>query len=142
MDQHSKADFRAMREGIGLTQQNVADHFGINTRTVKRWEHPDWGDIPEDAWEYLEDMADRHDLIVRDTVEQMLLTAQKTHVGQVAVTYFRDQQQYNESGRDEGPVGFVNAVARDVAAELAALGIDVAFRYPDDGAVRTPGSRC
>lgn len=33
------------------------------------------------------------------------------------------------------------AAARDVAAELAAMDIDVAFRYPDDGAVHTPGSR-
>lgn len=141
MWQASKATFRAMRERLGLTQQDVADAVGVRVLAVKRWEHPDWGEIPEDAWEYLEDMADRHDLIVRDTVEQMLFTAQKTHVGQVAVTYFRYQQQHNECGRDEGPVGFVNAVARDVAAELAALGIDVAFRYPDDGAARTPGSR-
>ena len=30
MDQHSKADFRALREAIGLTQQNLADHFGVS----------------------------------------------------------------------------------------------------------------
>lgn len=141
MDQHSKADFRAMREGIGLTQQNVADHFGINTRTVKRWEHPDWGEIPEDAWEYLEDMAERHDKMVEDMSAAMVACSRESGVTSLTITYYRDQQQYNEHGRDAGPVGFVNSVARDIAAECGRYGLDICFRYPDEGAICTPGSR-
>lgn len=44
-------------------------------------------------------------------------------------------------GRDPGTFSFANSVAREVALRLADEGIEVEFRYPDDGAVRTPGSR-
>ena len=140
MDQHSKADFRALREGIGLTQQNLADHFNVNVRTVKRWEHPDYNDIPENVWDYLEDMADQYDTIVEDMSAAMVAVATKNGIDSLTITYYRNQQQYNECGRDDGPVGFVNAMARDVAAEVGRHGIDVCFRYPDDGAISTPGS--
>lgn len=138
---YSKADFRAMREGVGLTQQDVADAMSVRVVTVKRWERPGFPEPPEDAVMWLGDMADRHETMVRDTVLQMLAVSGRTGVKTVAVTYYRSQDQYDAHGRDEGPCGFANAVARDVAAELTAKGMDVAFRYPDDGAVRTPGSR-
>ena len=35
-----KADFRAQREQLGLTQQDVADALEINIKTVKSWEDP------------------------------------------------------------------------------------------------------
>lgn len=141
MDQHSKADFRALREGIGLTQQNVADMCGVKVNTAKRWERTGWPDPPEDAWDALGEAADRHDELVAFGVAKALDLAASTGVTEVALTYYHDQAQYDAMGRDEGPYGFVNAVARDVAAELTGRGLDVCFRYPDDGAVRTPGSR-
>ena len=141
MDQSSKADFRALREGIGLTQQNVAAMCGVKVNAVKRWERVGWPEPPEDAWEALEDMADRHDEMVAFGVAKALELSASTGAADVVLTYFHDQQQYDALGRDDGPCGFVNAVARDVAAELTAKGMGVAFRYPDDGAVRTPGSR-
>lgn len=141
MNQHSKADFRALRESLGLTQQDVADACDVRVLAIKRWERPDYTDPPQDAWEWLEDMADLHDEMVEDTVNRMFELSSFTGAESVAITYFRDQAQYDACGRDEGPVGFVNAVARDVAAELTARGINVAFRYPDDGAISIPGSR-
>ena len=42
----TKADFRATRETIGLTQGDVAEACGVSLRTVKRWEHPDWPEPP------------------------------------------------------------------------------------------------
>ena len=59
----------------------------------------------------------------------------------VTLTYYRSQEQYDELGRDEGWYGVANANARAVAAELKRYGFSVEFRYPDDGALRTPGSR-
>ena len=59
----------------------------------------------------------------------------------VVMTYFRDQDMYDEFGRDEGPYGVANANARAAAAELERLGLEVEFRYPTEGAMRTPGSR-
>ena len=58
----------------------------------------------------------------------------------VPITYYRDQQMYDKYGRDEGPFGWPNAVARKLAYELGKRGIAYSFRYPDDGAVSTPGS--
>lgn len=133
----TKAGFRAMREALGLTQLDVADACGVRALTVKRWERPGFPEPPEDAVEWLEGMADLHD----DMVGQMVGLALESPADEVRVTYFRDQAQYDASGRDDGPFGFANSVTRDVAAELTAKGMDVAFRYPDDGAVRTPGSR-
>lgn len=133
----TKADFRAMREALGLTQLDVADACGVRALTVKRWERPGFPEPPEDAVEWLEGMADLHD----EMVGQMVGLALASPADEIRITYFRDQAQYDASGRDDGPFGFANAVARDVAAELAREGVDVAFAYPDDGAVSTPGSR-
>lgn len=35
-----KADFRARREMLGLTQQDVADALNANVKTIKNWENP------------------------------------------------------------------------------------------------------
>ena len=34
----SKADFKCLRERVGLSQQDVASALGVNIRSVKRWE--------------------------------------------------------------------------------------------------------
>lgn len=60
----------------------------------------------------------------------------------VSMTYYRDQSQYDALGRDPGTFAFANSVAREVALRLADEGVEVEFRYPDDGAVSAPGSRC
>ena len=137
----TKADFRAIRETIGLTQADVAKALGVSLRTVKRWEHPDWQEPPEDAWAWLMDMHERHDAAVDAMVDRTLTVAGRGDIDVVAITYYRDQSQYDAHGREPGPYGFANAVARDVAAELAREGVSVEFAYPDDGAVSTPGSR-
>lgn len=140
MTHETKADFRALRERLGLTQKNLADAVGVELRTVKRWEHPGWGDIPEDVWAYIERMEDSYYQSVEIAIEKAVSLSDSTGVDSVTLTYYRDQEQYDACGRDDGPVGYVNAMSRDVAAELERCGITVSFRYPDDGAIRTPGS--
>lgn len=136
----TKADFRARRETIGLTQSDVSKALGVSLRTVKRWEHPDWPEPPEDAWEWLMDMYDRHDAAVDAMVDRALVMAGRGDLDVVVITYYRDQSQYDSYGRDEGPYGFVNSIAREVALDLNGEGIETEFRYPDDGAVSAPGS--
>ena len=137
----TKADFRAIRETIGLTQGDVAKALGVALRTVKRWEHPDWQEPPEDACEWLLGMLERHDTLVDAMVDRALAAAGRGDLDVVAITYYREQSQYDALGRDEGPYGFVNSIAREVALDLAVEGIETEFRYPDEGAVSTPGSR-
>lgn len=137
----TKADFRATRETIGLTQGDVAKACGVSLRTVKRWEHPDWQEPPEDAWAWLRDILDRHDAMVDEAVGRALaIAAELGEPETVVITYYRDQAQHDAHGREPGPYGFVNAVSREVALELSGEGLETEFRYPDDGAVQTPGS--
>ena len=137
----SKATFRAMRERLGLTQQDVADAVGVRVLAVKRWERPGFSEPPEDAWEHLEVMVSLMEDMVEFSVGKARELTESTGAVSVVLTYFRDQEQYDASGRDDGPYGFANAISREVGAVLTDEGIEVEFAYPDDGAVRTPGSR-
>lgn len=137
------ADFRALRETIGLTQGDVADACGVSPRTVKRWEHPDWPEPPEDAWDWLLDMHDRHDALVDEAVGRVFsIAGERGKPESAIITYYRDQAQYDACGRDDGPYGFVNSIAREVALDLNGEGIETEFRYPVDDAISTPGSGC
>lgn len=139
----TKADFKALREACGLSQQNVADALGVHLQTIKRWEKPSFPyAVPDDAFGYLDSVAESQ----ANQVNYMLgvVAKQVEQFGKnpvlVPITYYRDQQMYDKYGRDEGPFGWPNAVARKLAYELDKRGISYSFRYPDDGAVSTPGS--
>ncbi len=139
----TKADFKALREACGLSQQNVADALGVHLQTIKRWEKPSFPyAVPDDAFDYLDSVAESQ----ANQVNYMLgvVAQQVEQFGKnpvlVPITYYRDQQMYDTYGRDKGPFGWPNAVARKLAYELAKRGISYLFRYPDDGAVSTPGS--
>lgn len=134
------AEVKALRESVGLSQADLADLTGVTVRSVRRWER----DIepPEDVLELLERYVIRKAKAVEaalETVER--ITEQMGRAPDlVPMTYYRSQAEYDELGRDPGPVGVANANARAVADALMARGVAVEFRYPDEGAVRTPGS--
>lgn len=60
---------------------------------------------------------------------------------QVVLTYYRDQQMYDDHGCDFGRFGQANATARAVAFVLEDIGCNVVFAYPDEGAISAEGSR-
>lgn len=131
----TKAEFKALRESVGLAQIDVAEQLDINIRTVKRWENPNVPYMPiQAAW----DMLDRAKRIqkaqidhARETVENCIDTyGEAPH--EVHITYYRDQAMYDRFGRDEGPFGQANANARAVAYELESWDITVRFDYPDE----------
>lgn len=132
MDDWTPADFRACREGIGLTQIDIAGECHVRVLQVKRWEKGEAA-IPMDAWETLSDWMDRFDSAV-ETAIAVAQTRAAVHgeIGTVELTYYRTQADYDEHGRDKGPFGFVNAVTRKVADELEAMGADIRFVYPED----------
>ena len=129
----TKADFRATRETIGLTQGDVAKACGVSLRTVKRWEHPDWQEPPEDAWAWLLGMLERHDAAVDAMVDEALALVREHGPEVVSITYYREQSQYDACGRESAPYGFVNSIAREVALDLNGEGVETEFRYPDEG---------
>lgn len=139
-----KADFKAQRERLGLSQQDVADALGINIKTLKNWENPKQPRyrISDAAWRYLDSALDAQAQQVayaRSVVENQIEAFGGDPVV-VPITYYRDQATYDRFGRQEGPFGQANANARAIACELQRMGIQVEFRYPDDGAIPTPGS--
>lgn len=141
--ERTKAGFKALRERVGLSQQDVATELEVNVKTVKRWEQPQFPyDAPEDAWELLE-----HALEVQKKQVEYAASVLKEQIDefgkmpdQVTLTYYRDQAMHDRHGRESGSYGQANANARAAAAELERMGANVAFAYPGDGAVRTPGS--
>lgn len=137
----TKAGFKALRDALGLSQQDVADACGVRLTTVKRWERPGFPEPPEDAWEYLGGESERHDDMVEFSISKVHELVDVYGAGfVVSMTYYRDQSQYDALGRDSGTFAFANSVAREVALRLADEGVEVEFRYPDDMAVSTPGS--
>ena len=140
----TKADFRAMREMTGYSQQALADALDVNIRTIKRWEHEaDASQPPADAWELLEAALDTQRQMAAYAVsvarEQEATLGAKPKA--VQLTYFRDQVTFDCYGRDKGYFGIANANARAAAEELIREGYEVEFRYPTDGAISAPGSR-
>lgn len=144
-EERTKADFAALRETVGLTQANLADDLGVNPRSVRRWEQPgqEGYEPPAEAWEVLDRYADLRRQMVDHARETVMQAGERMggQPGQVVLTYYRSQEQYDDLGRDEGWYGVANANARAVASELAHYGVTVCFRYPEEGAIRTPGSR-
>lgn len=144
-EERTKADFAALRETVGLTQANLADDLGVNPRSVRRWEQPgqEGYEPPAEAWEVLDRYADLRRQMVDHARETVMQAGERMggQPGQVVLTYYRSQEQYDDLGRDEGWYGVANANARAVASELAHYGVTACFRYPEEGAIRTPGSR-
>lgn len=133
----TKADFKATRERIGYTQQWVARALDVGIKTVKRWEQPNQPEPPVDAWDWLLGEAERFDDMLWFAVDKAVDGDEDT----IVLTYFRTQEQYDQCGRDEGSYGFANALARAVGVDCRLNGLNVEYRYPDDGAIRTEGSR-
>lgn len=139
-----KADFKAQRERLGLSQQDVADALDVNIKTVKNWENPKQPRyrISDAAWEYLDralDMQEQQVAYARSVVEKRIAELGREPTA-ISITYYRDQATYDRFGREAGPFGQANANARAIACELERMGIQVEFRYPDDGAIPTSGS--
>ena len=134
------AEVKALRESVGLSQADLADLTGVTVRSVRRWERGI--EPPEDVLELLERYVIRKAKAVEAALETVdRVTEQMGRAPDlVPMTYYRNQAEYDELGRDPGPVGVANANARAVADALMARGVAVEFRYPDEGAVRTPGS--
>jgi transcriptional regulator with XRE-family HTH domain len=129
----SKADFRAMREQAGYSQQALADALNVNVRTVKRWEHEnDASEAPKDAWELLGN-AIKTQLKAANYALQVALKQAEAHPAatkKATLTYYRDQAMYDRYGRDKGYFGVANANSRAAASELMREGFMVEFRYP------------
>lgn len=128
----TKANFRAIREIVGLSQSDVARLTGVSTTAVKRWEHPDGPQPPQDAWEELLQWFKNHRTSIRYAVEAAINSQEKTgRMPNVALPYWRSQADYDRAGRDPGIYSVINARCRAVAQELERYGFEVEFIEPE-----------
>ena len=134
----SKAAFRALRETVGLSQQDVADALDVRVLAVKRWEKVGYGEPPAAAQEWLMRMVEAHDGAVANMVALAEVRRDTDGVDEVEMTYYRDQAQYDSMGRADGPYGVANARARAVAETLWRDGFDVRYVYPDEYVAELP----
>lgn len=113
----TKAELRATRERVGLTQAKLAEAVGVQVRSVKRWESPDAPQqAPEDVWLYLGDLLKAQD----EAVDAALEYAAK-HPEEL-------QKLRHVANQDECPEEYwrvENATARAIAITLEAQGFGV-----------------
>ena len=131
--QHTKSNFRATRERVGLSQKAFANLMGNSVDIVKKWEHENYLLPPDDAWEMLEGALSVHMEAVDTTVENI-----RRRIAEIGykpesfdLVYFRSQAQYDEIGRDSGDYRIINARSREIAVRLEQLGIPVEFHSPE-----------
>ena len=122
------AGFRAIRESLGLSLNDVAEAMGVRERSVRRWEAPNGQMPPEDAWRWLEGMRARFE----DGVSAALDAVDASGAKRVSLSYYRTQEEYDAFGRDDGPYGFANAISREVALTLEANGVEVSLMFPEE----------
>lgn len=130
----TKAEFRMLREQLGLSQSDLAGLLGIDVANIKRWEKPGEAHPKPFAWELLDELADTQRATVEEAVNAVA-DLQEQHGSlpeSVQLTYWRNQSEYDAMGRDEGAFGMANANSRLVAWELSRLGVAVEWAYADD----------
>lgn len=131
MREKTHADFRMLREGIGLSQADVADALDVTQRSVQRWEKPGEYGAPDFAWAWLYEMRD----LFASMVEAGAASLDGAPDGAtLQVAYYRSQREYDEHGRDQGYYGMVNAATREVVIEAQARGMQVTAMFPEEAA--------
>ncbi len=130
----NKAEFRALRETVGMSQQLLADMLDVEVRSVKRWEHPNGSEPPKDAWDVLDKARERQVWVVDAAVDKAheIESDAGRSPNAVRITYWPNAAAYEDSHPDEGYSWMMaNANARMVALELGRLKFDVRFEYPE-----------
>ena len=134
------AEFRALRERVGASQQTVASACGVRVLAVKRWENPDHpSEPPDDAAEWLlgllEVQKQQVAFALSKCEETEAMTGNKPNA--IQLTYWRSEADMEASHPGEGWGWQVaNATARAVASELEAHGYSVEFGW---GGLRAAG---
>lgn len=133
--EHTIANFRALRETVGMTQAHVAKECGIDARSVRRWEDAEnTAYAPREfAWDLLikarEDQIRAIDEVIT-AVERMEDERGTPKV--VRLSYWGNAVEYARAHPEEDPAKWqmANANARLAGHMLMEMGFDVEFGFP------------
>lgn len=138
----TKAEFRALRETLGLTQQRMADDLGVKVLSVKRWESPKYPQqAPADAWELLDMLMAVQDSAVEAVLRQVQVVAHdmRDEPAEIVLPYWANQDDYMEhhylAAESDASWTEVNATNRVVAAVLRNLGFRIKWVNGKDNPV-------
>ena len=133
----SKAEFRAIREQIGMTQAALADELGVEIRSVKRWEKPSpdgWYQPPQDAWDVLDAALEQQHRIVDAAIAKVdeIMASMGSLPEAVELKYWLSESDYVSWSTDadygiDGDWRMANANTRACATVLRLRGIAVRF---------------
>lgn len=132
------ATFRAIREQLGYTREQLAGVLNVSVRNLKRWEQAGGIEPPAGVIDELLKLKERQDFLVQESVQRVrqVQDTMEQPPKRVEVSYFKDQPQFDLFGRDEGFFNVANANSRAVALaverETKGLGVEVVFNYPTE----------
>ncbi len=138
--EHTKANFKALRETVGMSQAHFAKVFGINPRSVRRWENPDEVSCNprEEAWAILEE-ARKAQIKALDAAMEAIdrIEEERGTPKTVQLTYWSSAIAYAAAHPEEDPANWqmANANARLTAHMLEEMGYKVEFGFPGLNAV-------
>lgn len=125
------AEFRAVRETVGMTQGMLAEELGVNPRSVRRWESPDCEGYkpPQDAWDVLDHALDTQRQAVAAALGEVDAIAQEQgqYPDHVVLPYWQSQDAYDDGHYvdDGGDWRMANATNRMLAEQIHERGIRV-----------------
>jgi transcriptional regulator with XRE-family HTH domain len=128
----TKANIRRLRETMGLTQVEMANLFGVQKRSARRWETPQatQNNMPDVAWFQLVQIYEQFQNDANYAAEKLLEFAENEKGGKAVVMYYRNQEDLDSVQGDRGRlVGYVNALTRQAAFLCENAGLDITARY-------------
>ena len=133
---HTKENFRALREMVGISQGLLAKLLHVDVRSVKRWEDPNataYNVAPDDAWAILEKRLEIQNWAV-DTalgkIPELDAMADGRELRAVKLTYYKSAEDCERAHPGEEDWWEVNnATARRIAGVLMDAGVPVEFGF-------------
>ena len=138
-EKRTKAEFRYIRERVGISQTLMAELVGCTPRSVRYWEDPvSLSYPPQEAWDALDKALVYQDAIVEFTLSKVEEAAEiKGSLPKyVDLPYWLSKAQYEAVHADDNPGtdsdwSMANANARVVAIRLEMMGVEVRWANYD-----------
>lgn len=111
------AEFRVIREFLGLNAESLAEYLQVSSRTVRHWESEKY-DIPDGVRVAIEDLEARTAAFIGGAVEALM------DIAEPAVLTYRTDAEYHAAKPDiELPASWHRAVVARIALEVPGLQI-------------------